>query len=123
MLEAIGSHGRLEVARRRQELDASLLECAAMVLLRQRQRHGDVAHGDAAAQPVLADQPQPLHPVRVRRGEQPPRHGVGVGVGVVGQRVGVDEVEQRPERVGVHGGEPQRRRRRRRGGELGLEYG
>jgi hypothetical protein len=72
-----------------------------VVLLRERQRRGHGVHADALAQLRLADQAQPVEAVAVGGRQEVLGHDGGGGGGaaaagglVVGEGVGVDEVEE-----------------------------
>ena len=74
MLKPIATHDRLQIARRPEEPEARLLEPSAPMLLRERQRRRRRASADEVAEPVLADELQPLQTVPVRRHEHMLRH-------------------------------------------------
>ncbi|KAG2563445.1 hypothetical protein PVAP13_8KG382604 [Panicum virgatum] len=71
--------------------------------LGQLQRRPDGARVDVVAEPVLADQLQPLQAVPVRRGEQARRHGRRLAAALLQLREGVlvHEAEHGPEHLHV----------------------
>jgi hypothetical protein len=129
MVKSISCHDIIQRPRRLlEELKACFLEPLALVLLSKGQRGGRGTDVDVPAQDVLADEFEPLHAIPVGGDEQVLSHKglffLGLGLG---QRVGVDEVQQVPEHVRPHliylhlpGG----KRRLLHGAEqLGLEHG
>ncbi|KAG2558802.1 hypothetical protein PVAP13_8NG337830 [Panicum virgatum] len=98
--------------------------------LGQLQRRPDGACVDVVAEPVLADQLQPLQAVPVRRGEQAPRHDrrrlAAAAILQLREGVGVHEAEHGLEHVRVdafypHADRGGARPRRAQGEELGPE--